>query len=185
MIKISITGPESTGKSWLSENLAYVFNTIWVKEYAREYLERLDHPYTIDDVITIARKQRQLEHEIASYKPHLMFCDTDMLVCKIWCEVKFGYCPPQIIELYQEDDYQLYLLMDIDLPWVYDPLREHPHFRQELFKIYLNTLTLDHKPFEVIKGLNGERLINAVNAIMHHFVGIKEMLIPERIQSYE
>lgn len=185
MYKISITGPESTGKSWLAENLAYVFDGEWVSEYAREYLENLQRPYNVDDIVIIARQQRQNEYKLAAKNPHFLFCDTDMLVCKIWCEVKYGFCPQQILDLYMEDDYQLYLLMNIDLPWVNDPLREHPHMRQQLFELYLNTLIKDQKPFEVISGLNGQRLTNAVQALIRHFGDASNFLLPQRLDAYK
>lgn len=116
MIKIAITGPESTGKSWLSSTLAQIFGVPWVPEFAREYLSEMNRPYILEDVIFIAQMQRNAEKLAAQTNPPILFCDTDMIVCKIWCEVKYGFCPPEIQALRLEDDYNLYLLTDIDLP---------------------------------------------------------------------
>lgn len=172
MIKISITGPESTGKSWLSSTLAQIFGAPWVPEFAREYLNEINRPYTLEDVVYIAQRQRQAEIEAALSNPPILFCDTDMAVCKIWCEVKYGFCPPEILKLRQEDDYHLYLLTDIDLPWTYDPLREHPHMRRELFDLYLQEMKQYSHPFEIVSGINGKRVEAAVHHLLRHFPNI-------------
>ncbi|MGC8866423.1 MAG: AAA family ATPase [Bacteroidales bacterium] len=169
MIKISITGPESTGKSWLSSTLAKVFGCPWVPEFARQYLIDINRPYTLEDVVYIAQMQRQAEKEAASMNPPVLFCDTDMIVCKIWCEVKYGFCPSEILRLRQEDDYHLYLLTNIDLPWAYDPLREHPHLRRELFQRYHQELSQSAQPFEIVSGMHGQRLEMAVDLLSKHF----------------
>lgn len=176
MIKISITGPESTGKSWLSRTLAQVFDTIWVPEFARTYLTHINRPYTLDDVIFIAQQQRLAENIAACQQPELLFCDTDIIVCKIWCEVKYGFCPYEIQRLRQEDDYDIYLLTYIDLPWTYDPLREHPHFRHQLFELYLNELQQSGHPYEIVSGIHGQRLKNAVEYLLQHFPHITQWL---------
>lgn len=176
MIKISITGPESTGKSWLSSTLAQIFGVPWVPEFAREYLNTINRPYTLEDVVLIAQRQRQAELEAAMLKPSLLFCDTDIVVCKIWCEVKYGFCPQEILKLRNEDDYHLYLLTDIDLPWSYDPLREHPHLRRELFEMYHHELVAANNLFEIVNGLNGKRIESAVNHLVHHFPSISDFL---------
>lgn len=182
MIKISITGPESSGKSWLSSTLAQVFGCPWVPEFARQYLIDINRPYTLEDVVYIAQMQRQAEREAASTNPPVLFCDTDMIVCKIWCEVKYGFCPPEILRLRHEDDYHLYLLTNIDLPWTYDPLREHPHFRRELFEMYHQELTQAAHPFELVSGMHGQRLEAAVNALLKHFPELSRFLIRKEYQ---
>lgn len=83
MKKIVITGPESTGKSTITELLAKHYQTIWVKEYAREYLEKLNKPYTFDDVLQMAKIQLEKENEAESKKPNTLFLDTDLTVFKV------------------------------------------------------------------------------------------------------
>ncbi len=183
MIKISITGPESTGKSWLSSTLALIFGAPWVPEFAREYLNEINRPYTLEDVVYIAQRQRQAEIEAALSNPPILFCDTDMAVCKIWCEVKYGFCPPEILKLRKQDDYDLYLLTNIDLPWTYDPLREHPHMRRELFDIYFREMNQAGHPFEVVSGINGKRIESAVNHLLNHFPQISVYLQQEEYKN--
>ena len=166
MIKrIAITGPESTGKSWLAENLAAHYHTVWVPEFAREYLEDLGKPYEKEDIVRIAAGQLEREEVKAQSASGYLFCDTEMLVTKIWSDVKYGECDQWILNQLESHRYDLYLLCDIGLPWEYDPLREHPEMRQYLFDTYLQELTSRNLPFHVVRGSGQARLQNAVRFI--------------------
>ena len=90
--KIAITGPESTGKTWLAENLAARYNTFWVPEFARRFLYGLGRPYNYEDILYIAKKQFIQNEEAFSKASHFLFCDTELIVTKIWCQVKYGQC---------------------------------------------------------------------------------------------
>jgi NadR type nicotinamide-nucleotide adenylyltransferase len=161
MIRISVTGPESTGKSWLAEHLAEHYKTKWVPEYARKYLEEINRPYTYQDILVIAQKQWDQENSAAS-NTELLFCDTDFCVTNIWCKVKYGKCHEWITEKLEQNNYGLYLLCDIDLPWQYDPLREHPEMRSELFGMYCDLLQEHRFNYRVVTGTGEERLQNAI-----------------------
>jgi NadR type nicotinamide-nucleotide adenylyltransferase len=163
--RIAITGPESTGKSVLAEQLAAHFQTTWVPEYAREYLEILAKPYQEKDILNIARGQLSSEESKLDHARDFLFCDTEFLVTKIWSEVKYGRCDPWILEMVETHRYDLYLLCDIDLPWQEDPLREHPHRRRYLFDLYLNELQSRKYPFAVVRGTGPSRLENALEII--------------------
>lgn len=163
--KIAITGPESTGKSILSEELAAHYKTAWVPEYAREYLEHLGKPYGEHDILLIAKGQLKAEETRLKAAERFLFCDTDFLVTKIWSDVKYNRCDPWILGAVNEHRYDLYLLCSIDLPWQYDPLREHPAQRQYLYDLYLNELKSRMFPFEVVSGEGKNRLDNAVKII--------------------
>jgi len=168
MIKISITGPESTGKSALSRELARYFRAPWVPEYARKYLQDLPRQYTLKDIPIIAQGQLKEEEDHASKNPPILICDTDFLVLKIWSLFKYGECDPWIEKLVQDHSYDIYLLCDIDLPWVEDPLREHPHQRRDLFKIYLSELEKLGRPFAIVSGSGTTRLQNAITHIQNN-----------------
>lgn len=163
--KIAITGPESTGKSWLAEQLAKKYNTIWVPEYARDYLEKHPGKYTLDDVITISVGQFNSTNDSILLANNLIFCDTEMLVCLIWSEVVFGRVPTVIEKAFLDQRFDLYLLCDVDLPWEPDPLREHPDRRAEIFQRYFNALSAAELPFEIISGFGDQRLERAVQVI--------------------
>jgi NadR type nicotinamide-nucleotide adenylyltransferase len=172
IVRISITGPESTGKSALARELAAHYRTFWVPEYARVYLEALNRPYEYEDILEIGLKQLQLENLMASRANRYLFCDTDMLVLEVWCEFKYGKCHPWIRQRVRDHAYGLSLLCDIDLPWVADPLREHPDQRNELFDIYNAKLVDLGADYRIVSGLGNHRLdaaIKAVDAVETHF----------------
>lgn len=163
--RISVTGPESTGKSWLAEQLASHYQTHWVTEFAREYLEENGPDYGPEDVVKIAKGQLEKEEKAALQCRKLLFCDTDMLVTKIWSEVVFGACPPWIEQQFTTHVYDLYLLCYPDIPWEADPLRENPENREELFWLYESALRKQGFPFRVVKGMGTQRLENAINFV--------------------
>ena len=169
LLRIAITGPESTGKSLLAEGLAAYYRTAWVPEYAREYLESLSHPYEEEDILRIARGQIHSEECQAVDAKGILFCDTELIVTKIWSEVKYGRCHPWIQEQIKEHRYDLYLLTAVDLPWEPDPLREHPEMREKLFSLYHRELTRLGFPFFVVSGVGEARLRNAVKSIEGYF----------------
>ena len=163
--KIAVTGPESTGKSMLSVQLAAHYHTVWTPEFARDYLSGLDRPYEEKDILYIARQQILEEERQLKVANHFLFCDTELIVTKIWSEVKYGRCDPWILKTVENHRYDLFLLCDIDLPWEYDPLREHPDKRGFLFDLYLRELTERKFPFFIIRGFGPQRLKSAVERI--------------------
>ena len=167
MFKIAITGPESTGKSTLAEKLAKHFNVGFIPEYSRTYLENFEGQYTENDVVEIAKGQYNLILEEEKKNPEVLIADTETIVCKIWVEYVFKHSNETIDNILKKQDFDLYLLCDIDLPWVYDPLRENPSLeeRKELFNIYKNTLTKMDVSFEIVRGDDEERVNNAINII--------------------
>ncbi len=168
MIKrIAITGPESTGKSWLAKHLSAHFGEPWVPEFSRAYLNRLSHPYTFNDVLRIARGQYRNEERMAAKADIYLFCDTDFLVTHIWCMVKYGRSHPWIIHMLEKHRYHHYLLCNTDLPWEPDPLREHPEMRQELLGIYIQELQTRNLPYTLISGSGDQRLQAAVKAVRY------------------
>ncbi len=164
MNRISITGPESTGKSWLAQQLAQYYQARWQPEYARQYLDAIKRPYTYDDILLIAQTQFREENAVAP-DTELLFCDTDFCVTSIWCNVKYGHCHEWINAKLEENQYGLYLLCDIDLPWQYDPLREHPEMRSELFSMYKDLLGQHGFNYRIVRGNGNDRLLNAIRFV--------------------
>lgn len=163
--KIVVIGPESTGKSSLSSALASHYNTQWVPEYARKYIDQLKRPYEESDLLEIARGQILIEEEKASISKNVLICDTDLIVIKIWYEYKYGYCPKEILSEIAQRKYDLYLLTYIDIPWENDPQREYPHLREYFFNLFKNELEQYNLPFVEISGEFEERKRLAVDAI--------------------
>jgi NadR type nicotinamide-nucleotide adenylyltransferase len=163
--RVAIIGPECTGKSELSKYLAEHFNTEWVPEYARAYIDNLRRPYNQSDLLTIAHGQLRLEDEYARDANTFLFCDTNLFVIKVWSMFKYGNCEKEILDLISTRKYDLYLLTYVDLPWEEDPLREHPTKREELYNIYLNEMKNQAVPFVEIKGEREQRRATAMQAI--------------------
>jgi NadR type nicotinamide-nucleotide adenylyltransferase len=171
IIKIAITGPESTGKTTLTKTLAEYFKTTWAEEYAREYLNNLGRDYVFNDLEEIAKGQIRNMENAATQANKVYFSDTELLVIKIWSIYKYGVCSKFILENLKKQDIDLYLLTYPDLEWEYDPLRELPsdEMRMELFYIYKEELEEYGFNFEIIKGQGKERFDNALKAIKKHF----------------
>jgi NadR type nicotinamide-nucleotide adenylyltransferase len=168
--KVVVIGPESTGKSTLSQALAAHFSAPWVPEYARTYIEKLDGPYDYDDMLVIAKGQLEWEDLHAQKADQLLICDTDLHVIKVWSEHRFGKVHDWISEQIQLRKYDVYLLTDIDIPWQEDPQREHPEpeMRQYFFELYRNLISQTGVPFEIISGTEPERIQKSVKTIRKH-----------------
>ena len=189
LIKIVVTGPESTGKSTLCKLLAQHYNTQWCPEFAREYLLAHGMNYTYEDLLDIAMGQVALEdkyiqlaagsrqsgdtHSPLTTHHSLLIIDTDMYVMKVWCEFVFGKCHEWILEQIKKRKYDLYLLCNTGLPWVRDELREYPDpaTREKLYKIYKDTMINQSTPWVDISGNYEDRLQKAIKAIDHLIAG--------------
>jgi NadR type nicotinamide-nucleotide adenylyltransferase len=186
MRKIVVIGPESTGKSTLCEQLASHYDTLWCPEYAREYLLKNGTNYNYNDLLTIAKGQVDLEDKFIEQagmpqplstghpsilpvprNSSLLFIDTDMYVMKVWCEFVFGNCHPFILNQVVARKYDLYLLCNVDLPWVKDELREYPDLdtRNKLYLIYKDIMINQSVPWVDISGGYEERLRKAIKAV--------------------
>lgn len=165
IIRIAVTGTESTGKSMLTKQLAEHYKTVWVEEYAREYIDKLGREYNKEDILIIAKTQLEKEKEIEKSANKIMFSDTELIVTKIWSEHKYKTCDEWILENISTHKYGLYLLCNIDLPWEYDVQREHPHLREYLFNLYLNELKSRNFNYSIVSGINEQRLKCAINAV--------------------
>ncbi len=165
-LKIAVTGPESTGKSALTRALALHYNGDINEEYAREYIAHLNRAYSYDDILVIARKQIENEVMVCSgSSKEFVFCDTELLVTKIWCLHKFEKCHGWIEDMIERNTYDLFLLCNIDLPWEFDVQREHPHLRDYFFRWYKHELEQYQFPYFVVSGNGGKRLENAIEII--------------------
>lgn len=176
--KIVIIGPESTGKSTLCEQLAVHYKSAWVKEYAREYLLQHGTHYNFEQLLDIAKGQLLLEDKAVdelnadsirtpAARPQQLFIDTDMYVMKVWCEFVFDKCHHWILNRITEREYDLYLLCNIDLPWVKDELREYPDLasRAKLYHYYKDAMINQNVPWIDISGTYEERLQKAIGSI--------------------
>lgn len=164
-ILIAVTGPESTGKSELCAALAAHYGTVFVPEQSRAYLEQLNRKWQYEDVLAIARLQ-QAANSAALHTNHpIVFCDTELVAIKVWLKFYDLPCPRWVEDAIEADVYTHYLLMDIDLPWVSDALRENPADRQTLFNSFVTELQHHGKPYSVVSGSETLRVQNAIEVV--------------------
>ena len=191
--RIVAIGPESTGKSTLCAALSKHYKTVWVPEYAREFL-KIHKEYTYDDLLIIAKGQIKMEDEIAlsleqsamsseqlagtnerkdidenrkQSLEKLLFIDTDMYVMQVWCEFVYNRCHNWILSQIATRKYDGYLLCNIDLPWEQDGMREYPDkkTREKLYHYYKELMINQSVPWIEISGNHGERLEKSVGFV--------------------
>ena len=155
--RVCIFGPESTGKSTLTKRLAEHFHTVYVSEYARIVIEANDGRCCIEDIEKIARGQIASEDALVRQANRLLFCDTDLLTTTIWSRELFGKCPKWVEESANERKYDLYLLLDVDVPWVDDIVRYLPEARKSFFDECEAVLKKCQANYVVIAGSWSER----------------------------
>jgi NadR type nicotinamide-nucleotide adenylyltransferase len=170
--KVVIVGPESTGKSMLTEQLSSYFKACKVLEYARTYLTVHGTQYHYNTLETIAKGQLTLEQEAIQHcTSNLIIADTDMYVMKVWCEFVFGKCHHFILHELSNNNADLYLLTRPNIPWVKDALREYPdeETRWKLFYYYKDILVNTNIPFVEINAATFEdRNAQAIAALKKH-----------------
>lgn len=163
--RIVLTGPESTGKTTMAQQLAQHFHTNWVEEYGRDYFVKNGGISEISDLSRIAEGQVRLEEEALLHANKLLFCDTDLIVTQVWSEIYFKQCPEEVIDLSHTRRYDLHLLMDIDIPWEDDGTREFPQLREWHFKRLKEELDQRNLPYVIISGSFEERFQACMMAI--------------------
>lgn len=163
---IVITGAESTGKSTLTEQLANHFNVPFIPEIARDYIEKLDRKYNYSDVEQIARLQVEKMDELKQLDIPYIFCDTWLIITKVWFEVVFGKGPVWIEDEIRKTKIDLFLLCDTDLPWIADPVRENGgENRLILQNIYKENIEKFAFSYKVVSGTNNDRFEIALKHI--------------------
>lgn len=170
IVKVVLFGPESTGKTTLSRQLARHYKTVWAPEYAREYLQNKwnNERKTCEnsDLVPIARGQMQLENSLAKKADKVLICDTDLLETKVYSQEYYGgFVDPILDKAAKQNTYDLYFLTYIDTPWEEDDLRDRPEQRLEMFEAFEKALKTHNRPYILLKGDKETRLKRAIEAI--------------------
>lgn len=176
LTRVCLVGPECTGKTTLAEELSVYFNAPWVPEFAREYAEAVGRELTEDDVEPIARGEMALldgawergrlarrppAGETPAF-PGLLIFDTDLISTVVYARHYYGSCPEWIEREAQARKADLYLLLDIDLPWVPDSLRDSATPRESLYVKFAQTL----KNYDAnVVTITGERFAAAIKQL--------------------
>jgi nicotinamide riboside kinase len=165
MLRIAITGPESSGKTSLSIALAAHFGSTYVPEYARFYLQNRAFTYTVNDLEHMSRSQVEWKQRSSQLPTSLLIQDSDFTVMHVWMEERFKQCSLEIEALRRTTPFDHYLLCAPDLPWSYDPLRENPDDRWRLYERYIDLLQAWGLPYTVISGEGQLRIQTGVSKI--------------------
>lgn len=169
IIKIAMFGPESTGKTTLAKQLADHFQTVWTPEFARGYLQekwnssqRICEP---EDLLPIALGQVKLENDSLLTANKYLFCDTNLMVTKVFSEMYYNFCDPALDKAASKHRYDLFFLTDIDVPWTKDDLRDKPSDRENTFDTFKRALIENKKPFVIISGTPEQRFHKALQIL--------------------
>ncbi|WP_029037332.1 AAA family ATPase [Salinimicrobium xinjiangense] len=170
LLKIVLFGPESTGKTTLARMLAKHYETRWVPEYMREYLQlkwdeerKACEPH---DLMHIAKGQMSLENKEAAVANELLFCDTNLLELVVYSKAYYNeFVEPLLLKHALKAQYDLYFLTYIDVPWVEDDLRDRPLQRDMMFARFKNTLDENDLPYRVLRGNLQQRFQAAIRII--------------------
>lgn len=170
LVKVVLFGPESTGKTTLSGQLARYYNTVWTPEFARKYLQdKWNNERKIceqKDIIPIAEGQIKLENDLALKADKVLICDTDLLETKVYSEEYYGgFVEDELDEAAIKNEYDIYFLTYIDTPWEADDLRDRPEQRLQMFTAFENTLKKYNRPYVLLKGDKETRLKKAIEVI--------------------
>ena len=162
MLRIAITGPESSGKTTLAKALSEHYNISFVPEFARTYLEKTEGKYEQLDLDKIAQGQLK---SLISAEDSIVISDTDFSVLEIWSQYKYKNTSELINKLVQKELFDLHILCSPDIPWEADLLRENPNSRDLLFKLYSKSLNSNNKNFIVVNGSAKNRLEKSIQAV--------------------
>jgi NadR type nicotinamide-nucleotide adenylyltransferase len=168
-VRVTVTGSESTGKTTLAGDLARHFGTVWVPEYSRIYADEkaaaTGAPLDADDVEPIAHGQIASEDRGLAAARGLVILDTDLLSTTIYARHYYGSCPAWIDNAARARRADLYLLCDIDVPWVADAVRDSPHVREHMHALFVRALDALGARYVTIRGSWEERLRLAIDAV--------------------
>ncbi len=162
-MKIGVIGAESSGKSTLCRQLSEQCGYLWIKEYARTYVEALNRPYNRGDLDAIAA---HLSEQItADYGDKVMLFDTEMIIMKVWYEHVYADVPPLVEQTLRNAPMDCYLLLAPDLPAEPDPVRENLDRREYFHAWYERELQQTGVPYTIIRGTGDVRTQAAIQAI--------------------
>ncbi|MGP4717465.1 AAA family ATPase [Psychrobacter sp. T6-6] len=177
VINVAVLGAESTGKTTLCRDLAAHFDSVWVSEYMRTYLQaKWDNEQltcTWEDLLPIAQGQIKRENTLAKQvaqtpnKNRYLFCDTSLFELMTYSYWYYGDCPTALEQAALAHHYDLILLTDVDIPWVADDLRDSPHQRDEINAYFTSQLNKYKKPFQRVGGNRDQRVQQVVAQLTH------------------
>lgn len=152
MIRVVLTGSESTGKTTLAARLGAHYRVEVVPEFVREFAAARGGVIEFGDHGAIARGQMALEDEYAARAGRVLVQDTDLLSAVVYCRHYFGRCPAWIEEKAAERRPDVYLLCEPDIPWIADGVRDRGHMREEMQALFRAAVSASGTPSVTIRG---------------------------------
>lgn len=174
MTTICVFGPESTGKSTLTKQLAAYFGVPFVDEYAETVIRSKNGDIEFEDMELIVKGHDEKIRQAMALLPPILFVDTDAIASKVWSNELFGKESPVIEEYIKRQEFTHYLLLDVDLPWQEDVHRYRPDNRKDFYVRCKRELDNRDKSYSVISGHGQERTQNAIQIV-------KQLLSPRAL----
>jgi HTH-type transcriptional regulator, transcriptional repressor of NAD biosynthesis genes len=163
MVKICLYGPESVGKSVMAKQLAKMFNTNYVPEISRDMVTT--NQFSESDIIAIGKAQTSAIIEAEKTANQILFCDTDLITTQIYSQQYLNKVPKILFELEKKVKYDLYFLLNIDVLWVADGLRDLGEIRDEMFVKFKAALDSRNIDYVVVSGNWDQRLTKIIETI--------------------
>ncbi len=162
---VCLHGPESTGKSTLGPRLAEALGGIYVEEFGRTWSEAKGLGFTMTDLVAIAKGHMAAMRDATNRRPPYIITDTDPLMTAVWADMLFGERDPWFDRFCDTSD--VYLMFDIDLPWVADGTRMFgtDELRRKFFELSKTELVRRGVPWTLVGGHGDDRFRNALQAI--------------------
>lgn len=165
---VVLTGPESSGKSWLAAGLQQRFGGLRVDEYVRRFIELNPRDTCLADIPDIARGQLQWEDQARAQQPALLILDTHLLSNMLWSQTLFGDCPAWLEAELLARHYDLHLLLSPEqVDWTADGLRCQPDLDERLafYQATRDWLEQHRQPLQIIRGNWAERQTQTFAAV--------------------
>lgn len=166
--RVCVLGAESTGTTTLTEALARQYETTWVPEYGRTYTygkvtaNEEGSQWNTQDFVFIAEQQNLQEDQMAKYANKILFCDTNSFATAVWHERYMDGWSEEVAETFKGRKYDLYIVTDVDIPFVQDGIRDGEHIRKKMHKRFIELLEDYGQPYIIASGSVEERLALAV-----------------------
>lgn len=167
--RVTFVGPESTGKTTISQALAQKYQTEWVPEFMRTYLQqKWDEKREVcdwEDLLPIAKGQMVMENELIKKANEFIFCDTNLFELMTYSYIYYGKCDPLIEKYAIDNQYDFIFLTYIDVPWLPDDLRDKPNEREYMFRQFKQMLNQHKKSYILLEGNHEQRMKKVIDTI--------------------
>ncbi len=160
-LRICVLGAESTGTTTLSKALAEHYGAPWVPEYGRLYTEALldpDHKWHTQEFVHIAHMQQSMENQLAGESNGLLICDTNAFATRLWHERYVGGMSEAVDTIAAKDKVDLYIITDVDIPFVQDGIRDGEHIRHAMHDRFVDEVKKTKMPYIIATGSVADRL---------------------------